>query len=130
MLLRNMYKTQDTHMIYAHFNMQYFSIIMKVLLNNYSFHSRSVLRNIVFDLMRGFLPTIVMILAYSGINMNWALMLNPIVFTIVWSAFCTTFVKKSHYKRFNVFFSCAMMEFCVTFANSIVMCFNRVLVQH
>ena len=122
-LLRNTFFLTDVHAMYDTRWCGHFCNIMKSLGNISMFHDRSVARNLFFDLVRGVIRPAIYPYLFSG-GMNYPMLIEMTISTIVCSVVCTLFVPKSLLKKHNVAWSYFNMEFFLMFADSFIFVMN------
>eukprot|EP00347_Sterkiella_histriomuscorum_P005001 403358282 len=115
----------DVHAMYDTRWCGHLCFLVKSLGNIAMFQERSVMRNLIFDLVRGVIRTAIYPIIFNGAP-NWPMFVEMTISCSVISILCTLLVPKSWFKRHNVAWSYMNVEFFLLFTDSFIFVMNQV----
>lgn len=118
-LVRNCLYLNDVHSLYETVWCGHFCNLMRSLGNVSMFHDRSVLRNLIFDLLRAVIRPIVYPLLFKG-EIDYPVLIETAVSTAIISVIITLCVPKTIFPKHNVVWAYLNMEFFLMFTDSFI----------
>lgn len=104
----------------------WFCVISNILINKFSYHDRSYLRNIIFDALRCEFALFIYPVVFEGIEaVDWADIAYKFVNVAAISAFVNYFVARDWNKKFPVLWSVIVLEFVSVFAVGLIGVCNK-----
>ena len=122
-LIRNCFYVAEAHSYYDMAWCGHFCNFLRVLGNKKAYHERSVIRNLVFDCVRGLIRPIVYPLMFKG-EIDYPFLIEMTISTVVMSVLCTLFVPRSIFQKHNVLWAYLNIEFLLMFTDSLIYVMN------
>lgn len=122
-LARNVFYLTEVHSYYDTIWCAHFCNFLRVLGNKKAYHERSVLRNLVFDCVRGLIRPIIYPLMFQG-EINYPFLIEMTISTVVMSVLCTLFVPRSVFNKHCVVWAYLNTEFLLMFTDSFIYVMN------
>lgn len=124
-LARNCFFLTDVHSLYDTNWAGHFCNFMRVFCNKKAYPDRSVIRNLVFDLLRGLIRPITYAYLFNE-EINQASLIEMGISTAILSVICTLFVPKSLFAKFSVIWGYLNIEFLLMFTDGFIWAMNKV----